>query len=217
MSRSKGADNPDPDAPVERPDGVGPSRKQGGRPGRTGRERAQIDARRLKVESLELQGASVRQMADILKVDYKTAWDDLQAVRKQRRASYVEQGLDIAEERVLELERLERQRAQIETALASTSRPPTPSQIAQLHRVLLQIGARKDRLLGLAAPARISLQGLTSPTEADTEGLEDAPQELTLRDLLGDAAAQDGGSAIELAKVIHLALPPTGTNGHGSG
>lgn len=191
----------DPDAPKPEPKttGVGPSKPKGGRPANGSAAREHIEERRQRVETLELQGATIRQMAELLQVDYRTIWDDVQAVRKQRREHYVDLGQDVVQERDLELARLERQRVQIEKVLSRTENPPTVVQVTQLHRTLLGVAKRKAQLLGLDAPAKFTLSGTgVGAEETDGEGIEELERPRTLGDLL------QGGNATDLARVIHM-------------
>ena len=194
---------PDEDTPVrEAPDGLGPSKPKGGKPTRADAE--QIALRRIRVERLELAGASRRQIAEAVGVSVGTVGDDLKAIRAARREA-VGSGL-VAEERDLELARLEQQRNRIEIdqalrtdekARAEGRRPELT--MWQAQRLLLQIAERKARLLGLDAPRQVELLGGTE----DTEGLEEAEREPTLAEALGLGADVSGP---DLAKVLYLQL-----------
>lgn len=203
----------DPDAPRPEPKttGVGPSKPDGGRPANGSAAQEHIEERRQRVETLELQGATMRQMAELLRVDYRTIWDDVQAIRKQRRERYVDLGQDVTQERDLELARLERQRVQIEKTLGiqpddqQGRKPPTYTQQAQLHRTLLGIAKRKADLLGLDAPVKFRIGGEgAGAEETDGEGMDELPRPTTLGDLLA------GANGAEVAKVIHMATKRTG-------
>lgn len=199
MARTRKVVDPDAPKPEPKTTGVGPSKPKGGRPANGSAAREHIEERRQRVETLELQGATIRQMAELLQVDYRTIWDDVQAVRKQRREHYVDLGQDVVQERDLELARLERQRVQIEKVLSRTENPPTVVQVTQLHRTLLGVAKRKAQLLGLDAPAKFTLNGIAAGAEeTDGEGIEELERPRTLGDLL------QGGNATDLARVIHM-------------
>ena len=184
----------DPDADPGPVPSTGTPKPKGGRP-KKGIEQEHIANRRAFAERLELQGASITQIAELTKVDRRTAQEDIKHNRRQRREAAA--GVDLKEQRDLELDRLERQRAEINTVLAKPG--VTPSQTAQLHNTLIRLSRRKSEITGMDMPRRIQLQEFSSSDEASSM-MEEAPKERTLEDLVGDPAV-----AGELAKVLHLA------------
>ncbi len=154
------------------PDGIGPVKPKGGRP-KKGEERAHIEARRAQVDRMELAGVSYRVMADQLKVDVHTIYDDVKAVRERRRREAA--GCDLQAERDRELARLELRVSQLSGQAAKG--------VAAAHQQLTAIAARKAKLLGLDAPVQLAVSGEVRATLAT--GL--APAELA--EMLTDGTA----------------------------
>ena len=148
---------------MSRPTGVGPVRRQGGRPAK-GADVAHIAARRAKVDRMELAGLSLRQMADQLDVDHTTVLADVRAIHEARRTEAA--GCDLQAERDKELMRLEQRVSQLSTQAAKG--------VASAHRQLTAIAARKAKLLGLDAPVQLAVSGEVRATLAT--GL--SPEEL---------------------------------------
>lgn len=165
--------------------GIGPAKPHGGRPAK-GRERAHIDDRRALVESMELAGATVRAIAERVKVSVSTVHDDLTAVRRARRARLG--AVDLEAQRDLELDRLEQQRLWL-TRLAQGGS-------VGANRTLIRLSESKRRLLGLDAPPRIVIQ--SDPFEALATGVTDE----TLRALTAGIRPEDVGLPIIDVEVV---------------
>lgn len=174
---------------------TGTPKPKGGRP-KKGMEQEHIANRRAFAERLELQGASITQIAELTKVDRRTAHDDVKHNRRQRREAAA--GVDLKEQRELELDRLELQRAEINTVLAKDG--VTPTQVAQLHNTLIRLSRRKSEITGMDMPRRFQLQEFSPADDAQHDSMDEAPRERTLADLVGDPAVAE-----QLAKVVHLA------------
>jgi len=171
---------------------------------------AHLEARRIRVENLELQGLSQRRIADAVGVNVAQVNRDLAVVRAARREAFG--ASTVLHNRDLSAARLENERRQVLVDMAGdpgdpTATPPRPAKAPSLtawqgHRLLLQIEKQRAELMGLNVPTRIHLAEIPAG-EADTSGLEEAPRARTLADLLGDDAGTVKPS--ELAKVLHMA------------
>lgn len=166
-----------------------------------------VELRQARVENLQLDGLSVRRIAEIVGVDTATAQRDIQMIRARRREEVGATGL--REHRDLTLARLEQQRSRILVDMADdpgdpTATPPRPERKAvvtrwQGHRLLLQVEKQRAELLGLNAPAKVQLQEF-APEDEGHETLDEAPKERTL----GDILTANPEAATALAEVIHL-------------
>jgi hypothetical protein len=164
-----------------------------------------VELRQIRVEGFQLDGLSVRRIAELVGVDVATAHRDIKAIRERRRAEVGEAG--VREHRDLTLMRLEQQRSRVlrdmEDWPADPDRdiPARPARLTtwQGNRLLLQIEKQRADLLGLNAPAKVQLQEFAADDDAH-ESMDEAPKERTLEDLVGDPSV-----AGELAKVLHLA------------
>lgn len=142
------AKKPTPAPTDARPTGIGPAKPKGGRPAK-GAEQAHIAARRARVESLELAGASLSQMATAVEVDKATVIADLRKIRDARREHHA--GGDLDAMRDLELARLEQQRSQLAPSAARGT--------IAAHTALIRVAERKAKLLGLDAPQQVAVSG----------------------------------------------------------
>jgi hypothetical protein len=144
----------------KRPTGTGPA-KPAGRP-KKGAEQAHVEARRIRVEQLELSGLSIRRIAMELEVSAGTVTDDLRKIRAERRAALGSETIDELRDR--ERIRLERQHNQIEAlmAVAMASAVPDLDVLGRLHLRLLQVHDRLVRLVGLASPEKVEVRVTTA-------------------------------------------------------
>ena len=169
---------------------------------------AHLEARRITVERLELQGLSQRAIADAVRVDVATVNRDLKVIRANRREAFGES--TVLEQRDVTLARLEGERARVLSNMADdpgdpTATPPRPARPAKLtvwqgERLLLQIEKQRAELLGLNVPQRVHLAEIP-PGDPSADGLEEAEKPRTLADLLGGNTEAAGA----LAEVIHMA------------
>lgn len=153
---------------AHRPDGIGPVKPGGGR-ARKGAERAHLEARRIKVEQLELAGHSIRAIAKRVHIAEGTVVKDLKAIRQARRVEWG--SATVEEHRDRELTRLEDMRRQL---LDLTEGVVMPS----MAHDLLRVHDRLSKLLGLAAPTRVEVSISTDTVgdklEAYLAGVNDA-------------------------------------------
>jgi hypothetical protein len=143
-----------------RPTGTGPA-KPAGRP-RKGAEKAHVEARRVRVEQMELSGWSIRRIADELEVSPSTVSDDLRAIRHERRAALGSETIDELRDR--ERIRLESQHDRIEALIddAMAALVPDLDVLGRLHLRVLQVHDRLVRLAGLAAPEKVEVTVTTA-------------------------------------------------------
>ncbi len=141
-----------------RPDGRGPG-KAG--PPRKGWDRAQIEARRIRVEELELAGWSIRGIAAEVGCSRGTVANDIVAIRQARRIEWGSATVEAHRDR--ELRRLEDQRAELVKILGQAS---TIDDVVKVHGRLLGTHDRLSKLLGLEAPARVEVS-VSTATLAD--------------------------------------------------
>jgi hypothetical protein len=164
-----------------------------------------VELRQIRVEALQLDGLSVRRIAELVGVDVATAHRDIKTIRERRRAEIGEAG--VREHRDLTLVRLEQQRSRVLRDMEDWPGDPdrdVPARPARMtawqgNRLLLQIEKQRADLLGLNAPAKVQLQEFAPEDEAHGS-MDEAPRERTLADLAGDPAVAE-----QLAKVVHLA------------
>jgi hypothetical protein len=164
--------------------------KRAGRP-RKGREKVQIEARRVRVEHLELSGWSIRAIAVDVGVSVGTVQHDLKRIRAARSEAIGATTLE--DRRLIELDRLEAQYREVSTVakgLVGEAGPTSIGDFVKLEHTLLAIHDRVVRLLGLAAPVRVEAEvSVTTLYEKLSAYLQDIREQDDAEALDDDEAA----------------------------
>jgi transposase len=149
-----------------------------------------IAARRAEAIKLRVRGKTIREIAQELGVGVATAHDDVRTAMGEMAKEAEE---NVAEQRGLELHRLERALEVVEKVLTSAPMADEGGDELQLKALdrLVKIQDQRAKLLGLYAPEKRELSGTLGVGDASPA----AAAELVRKKFGGHAARPDSGEA----------------------